>query len=238
MSDDIDHRVSPALDPETYRLIEGVNEETIQFVGGVISAMNDAYVTVGKLHDARRLAESNGAWTEEQKILVVGEAAEKQKLRILKKIDLADRDLTANIAHTEAQLMEPLTERAGLGSLNGEVRAFVRSLDPSEREAFMREALDRDDEPTLSAVLGAQHFLSGMAALDREHFLRLYHSKKRPDLVRRLDVMRRFQDLLGRSGPVVHTQFAKAIGAKPAVVRAINDANAQAEAALRIEPAA
>jgi hypothetical protein len=236
MSDNIDTRVSPALDPETYRAIEGLTEETAPFVGHVINAMNDAYVTVGKLHDARRMADSNGAWTEEQKILVVGKEAEKQKQRILKKIDLADRDLSANIAHVEAQLMEPLAERAGLGTLNGEVRAFVRGLNRSEREAFMRDALERADEATLTAVLGAQPFLSGLTPIDREHYLRQHHSKKRPDLVRRLDVMRRFADMLGRSGPIVHRQFEKAVGAKPAVVRAINEANAQAEAALRIEP--
>lgn len=238
MSVPIDTRVSPALDPETYRAIDGYDDETAPFVGHVVSAMNDAYVTLGKLHDARRLADRNGAWTEDQKVLIVGKEAEKQKQRILHKIDLADRDLNANIAHTEAQLMEPLTERAGLGTVNGEVRAFVRGLDRSEREALMREALDRNDEPTLTAVLGCQPFLSGLTPLDREHFLRAYHSKKRPDLVRRLDVMRRFADMLGRTAPVLHAQFEKAVGAKPAALRAIQEADAQAQAALKIAPAA
>src|SRR5690554_2170828 len=114
----VDTRVSPALDPETFRAIKGYSDDTAPFVGHVINAFNDAYVTVGKIWDARRLADSNGAWTEEQKILNVGRTSEEQKLRILKKIDLAERDLTANMAHTEDQLMQPLTEKAGLGSLN------------------------------------------------------------------------------------------------------------------------
>ena len=238
MADNVDTRVSPALDPETYRLIDGYDDETAQFVGCVVNAVNDAWVTLGKLHDARRLADSNGAWTEDQKVLNVAREADKQKLRILKKIDLADRDLAANIRHAEDQLMQPLTERAGLGTVNGEVRSFVRGLKPNEREAFMREALERDDEPTLTAVLGAQPFLSGLTPLDREHHLRQYHSKKRPDLVRRLDVMRRFADMLGRSAPVLHAQFEKAVGARPAAVRAIREADEQAQAALRIEPTA
>lgn len=236
MPDDIDSRVSPSLDPETYRLIEGVNDETIKFVGGVINAMNDAYVTVGKLWDARRLADSNGAFTEEQRILNVGRVAGEHKLRILKRIDLASADLAANILHTEKQLMEPLTEQAGLGSLNGEVRAFVRGLKRGEREAFMNEALERDDEPTLTAVLGAQSFLSGLTPLDRDHYLRLYHQKKRPDLVRRLDVMQRFRDRLDRIGPIVHEQFAKPVGAKPNIVAHLARADDEARAALKIEP--
>lgn len=237
MPDDIDVRVSPSLDPETFRSIEGHTEETAPFVGGVVNAMNDAYVTVGKLHDARRLADSNGAWTPENRIIIVGKEAEKQKLRILKRLDLAGRDLAATIAHTESELSKPLTERAGLGSLNGEVRGFVRGLKSGEREAFMNGALERDDGPTLEAILGAQPFLSGLTPLDHEHYLRLYHTKKNPHLVRRLDVMHRFRDRLDRIGPIVHEQISKAVGAKPSVVGALNVANEQALAALNIEPA-
>ena len=236
MPDNLDIRVSPALDPETYRAIDGFTEEMAPFVGGVVSAMNDAYVTVGKLHDARKLADQNGAWNEQQKILHVGREAEKQKLRILQRFDFADRDLTATIAHTESQLMVPLTERAGQGTLNGEVRAFVRGLDRSEREAFMRDALERDDVPTLEAILGGAHFLSGLTSLDRDHYLRVYHEKKRPDLVRRLDLMKRFRDRLDGIGPIIHAQFEKAVGAKPGVVAHLDRANEQALAALNIQP--
>jgi len=237
MADNIDVRVSPALDPETYRSIEGY-EEHAQFVGGVVNAMNDAYVTVGKLWDARRLADSNGVWTEEQRIINVGREAEKHKQRILKRLDLAATDLAATIAHTEAQLTQPLTEKAGQGSLNGEVRGFVRTLKRGEREAFMRDALERDDEPTLTAILGAQSFLTGLTPLDHEHYLRLYHQKKRPDLVRRLDVMEQFRTRLDRIAPVVHEQFARPVGAKPNIVGALQVANDQAVAALKIEPTA
>lgn len=237
MADNLDTRVSPSLDPETYRLIEGYEEHS-QFCGGVVNAMNDATVTLGKLHDARALADRNPAWTEEQKILHVGREADAHKHRILKKIDSEAATLAATIAHTEAQLMQPLTEQAGLGSLNGEVRSFVRGLDRSEREAFMTEAFERDDDATLTAVLGAQPFLSGLTPLDHEHYLRQYHTKKRPDLVRRLDVMNRFRERLDRIGPIIHAQFEKAVGARPGVVSALNRANEQALAALKIEPTA
>lgn len=236
MSEKIDTRVSPSLDPETWKSIDGYTDETARFDGGVISAMNDAYVTLGKVHDARRLADSNAAWNEHQKVLIVGKEAEKQKLRVLRKIDLAHRDLAATIAHTEAQLMQPLTEQAGLGSLNGEVRAFVRALNRSEREKFMRAALDADDEATLTAVLGAMPYLSGLDPLDREYYLGLYHGKRNPQLVRRLDLMKRFRERLETIGPIVHKQFENAVGAKPGVVGALDAANERALAALKIEP--
>lgn len=235
MADNIDTRVSPALDPETYANIEGYHEQA-QFVGCVVNAMVDAYDVLGRLHDAKALADSNPAFTPENRVILVGRKAEADKARVLKRLDLAARDLSANIAHAEAQLMEPLKERAGLGSVNREVRAHVKALDRSEREAFMREALDRDDDATLTAVLGAQPFLSGLTQLDRDHYLREFHQKKRPDLVRRLDVMRRFQERLDSIGPIVHAQFAKAIGAEPGVVAAWSRVDAEARAALGMSP--
>lgn len=237
MSDKVDIRISISLDPGTWREMEGYNDETAKFDGGVVSAINDAWVTLGKVHEARKHAEGNPAWTPEQRILIVGKEAEKQKLRILQRIDRADQTVAANIAHTEAQLMEPLIEKAGLGSVNREVRAHVKGLkDRSEREKFMRAALDRDDEATLAAVVGAQPFLSGLDPLDRDYYLRLYHEKKRPDLVRRLDLMNRIRDRLGSIGSIIHTEFAEAIGAKPGIVGALNAANERALEALKIEP--
>lgn len=236
MSAPIDSRVSPSLDPETYRSIEGVNGETIKYVGSVINAMNDAYVTVGELWDARRAADDNPGWTPEARIENVGRAAEKHKLRVLQKIDFAARDLAANIAHTEKLLGEPLTERAGRGTLNGEVRAHVKALDRSERETFMTEALERDDVPTLEAILGGQPFLSGLTQIDHEHYVRLFHTRKNPHLVVRLDVMQRFRDRLDRIGLIVHEQFEKPVGAKPKVVEALTAASDRAMAALDIKP--
>ena len=57
MPDNIDSRVSPALDPETYRAVEGYNDETRPFVDSVVNAFNDIYQVLGKIHDARVLAE-------------------------------------------------------------------------------------------------------------------------------------------------------------------------------------
>lgn len=237
MSANLDSRISPALDPETYRAVENYNEDTRGYVDGVVNAFNDAYVTVGKIWDARKLADSNGAWNEQQKIMIVGKEADKQKDRVLTRLARAERDLTARITHTESELSKPLTERAGLGSLNTEVRSFARGLDHPQRHKFIMDAIESGDSPTLEAVLGAQPFLSGLTAGDHAHYLRTHHVRKNPQLVVRLDLMKRFMDLIERNGPVVHTQFAKATGAGPAQVSAVSLANDRAVAALNISPA-
>ena len=232
MPDNIDTRVSPALDPETYRAVEGYNDDTRIFVDCVVNAFSDIYQTVGKAHDARARAESNPAWTPENRVIIVSKEVEEAKQRSLRRLANAERDLRANIAHTEGELSRPLTERAGMGSLNGEVRNYARALDRKGRSAFMSEALERDDDATLTAILGAQPFLSGLTRVDHQHYTRLYHEKRNPVLVRRLDVMNRFLEMVERNGPIVQLQFDKAVGAKPSVVAALNQLDGQAKAAL------
>lgn len=232
----VDTRVSPAIDPEVFRSVEGYNEDTRGFVDAVVNAFNDVYITVGKICDARELWERNPAVTKENAVIIVGQEADKQKQRVLNRLSLAERDLRANIQHTQSQLTEPLIELAGRGTLNAEVRAHVKALDRSEREKFMRDALDRNDEPTLTAILGAQDFLSGLTPHDHGHYLRLYHQRKQPHLMQRLDLMNRILDKFERALPIVDSAFAKAVGAKPSIVAQLERMNEQAKAALNIQP--
>jgi hypothetical protein len=60
MAVEIDTRITPALDPETYRAVPGYNDDTRGYVDEVVGAFNDIYVTLGKVHDARTLAERPG----------------------------------------------------------------------------------------------------------------------------------------------------------------------------------
>ena len=238
MPDNIDTRVSTSLDPENLRLSDDYTEENAKFVGCVVNAFNDAYVTLGKIHDARELWASNGAVTKEGAVVIVAREAAKHQERVLRRFDLAARDLAANISHTESELMKPLTEQAGLGTLNTEVRAYVRGLDHKEREAFLKGALERDDTTSLTAVLGGPSYLSGLTELDQAHFTRAYHEKKRPDLVGRLDAMRRFEERLHAARPVLFAQFAKAVGADARTAAFLQQADDRAKAALKIEPTA
>lgn len=239
MSDKVISRVSPALDPETYRAIEGYDDSTRGYVDDVVSVFNDIYATLGKLHDARVLWERNPAVTEENRILIVGKEVSKQKVRLAQRLDRASRDLDARIAHVEAELVRPVQQGAAAGPLAAEVRAHCKSLDNAQRSKLIREALEADDEATLKAVLGAQPFLSGMTAVDRDHYLHQYHSRKQPQLVARLALMTRVRETLnntGANGSAFHLAFDKVAGAKPQLVQAIDAANERALAALRIEP--
>lgn len=232
MPDNIDTRVSISLDPQVYREIDGYGEDTRVFVDCVINAVSAAQHTLQKAHNLRELAESNPSWTPENRLRIVGEEIEASKQHTLRRFDLADRDLNANIRHTENALSQPLIEQAGRGTLNGEVRAYVSKLDRKDRAAFVAQAIADDDEASVAAILGAQPFLSGLTQVDHDHFTRMYHEKKNPQLVRRLDVMKTFRDRLDRMAPVLNKEFERAVGAKPAVVARLTELEAQTRAAI------
>ncbi len=237
----VNPRVTPALDPETYLAIDGVNDSTRGYIDDVVSFCNDAYATLGQLHAAKDAVDSNPTWTAEHKVLMMNGATTKEKERLARRLDRTVRDLDSRISLTEQELLRPV-QVAAAGPLAAEVRAHFKSLEKEgERSKLIREALAADDEATLQAVLGAQPFLSGLNNVDREHFIRLYHEKKQPHLVERLDVMKRVRDVMnnsGANGPAFHRAFDLVRGAKPAEALAIEKANQRAVDALNIQPTA
>lgn len=236
----VNARVTPALDPETYLAVDGVSDSTRGYIDDVIGFCNDAYSVLGQLHAAKDLVDSNPAWTAEQKILAMNAETTKQKARLAQRLDRTMRDLDSRIATTELELLRPV-QVAAANPLAAEVRQHFKTLKEGERSKLIGEALAADDTATLDAVLGAQPFLSGMVQADRDHFIRLYHSKKSPHLVERLDVMKRVKDVMnnsGANGPAFHRAFDLIRGAPAGEALAIEKANQRAVDALKIEPTA
>lgn len=238
MTTPVDIRISPALDPETYRSVEGYDDSNRGYVDDVISVFDDTYHTLGKLHEARRQAEKNPAWTPANRVLILSKEALKQKERLAKRLDRAVGDLGRRIEHIEGELARPLEARA-LGTLNAEIRSHSKSLSRDDREKLIQDAMREDDDTTLASILAAPPYLSGLTSVDQSHYLGVYHARKNPALVARLNLMRRVQDTMnatGANGGVFHTAFEKVVGAKPSEVRAIEQADAAARAALNVEP--
>lgn len=237
METPVNIKVSPALDPETILALDGYTEETASFVGPVFSAFNDAYLTVGKLHEAAALWRNNPAVTPENAMLIVSKEADKQRDRLLRGMDSALRSVEANIAHAEAELSKPLEARA-LGTLNAEIRAHARTLSREDRSKLLREAMEVEDETTLASILAAPPYLSGLSKEDHAHHLHAFHAQRHPGMVARLTVLRAARDKIDRDGKLVIRELRKAVGADAKQVQAIDKADAAARAALNIQPAA
>ena len=237
MSTPINIKVSPALDPETVLALDGYSEETASFAAPVFSAFNDAYITIGKLHDAAALWRNNPSCTRENAVLIVSKEADKQRDRLLRGMDSAMRTVDANISHAEAELSKPLEARA-LGTLNAEIRNHAKMLSREERSTLIREAMEADDDTTLASILAAPPFLSGMTAVDQAYHLHAYHARRNPGMVARLTVLRAARDKIDRDGRLIIKELQKAVGADAGEVQAISKADAAARSALNIDPTA
>jgi hypothetical protein len=234
---EIDHRVSPSLHPDTLLQLEGYGEDVAPFVAPVMEAFSDAYLTLGKLHDAKAAAAKNQAWTEAQQILLVSKEADKQQARLCKKFDHVHATLKKQAAHYEEQLTQPLKEKAGMGSLNSEVRAHAKALSHEDREKLVQDAFAANDTDTLQALLGAQPFLSGMMPEVHAYYTRQFHERQNPDIAKRLTVTRAALTAVQDRAPLLFPQIEAVLGADRKKVASIASRNSAALAALNFDAA-
>jgi len=233
MSENIDTRISPALHEATVRELPGYDEETAQYVAPVEEAFSDVYITLGKLHDAKEAASKNQAWTEAQRVLLVAKEADKQQARLCKKFDCVHASLKRQVEHMDQQLGQPLKEKAGLGSLNGEVRAYAKALSREDRTKMVEQAFEARDTDTLHALLGAQHFLSGFIPEEHAFYVRKFHEMQNPALVKRLTVTRAAMRAVEERAPLLFPQIDKVLGMRRDKVKVLEKQNEDALAALK-----
>jgi hypothetical protein len=234
MSEQIDHRVTQALHTESLTVLDGYNEDSVKLIGDAVSAFWDAYVTIGKVHTAKEAAERDPTMTPEQRVLLVSKEADKQQARLLRKMDTALAYTTKAADHLERELSLPVTSKASL-NVAQEIRAHAKSLDGKQAD-FLRERIMAGDELTVSALLGAPSYLSGMTDDAQAVFTRMWHEQQNPTQAARLKLLRATADKIERHGPLVMLEMQKAVGAKPGDVRNIDAAHNATLAALKIEP--
>jgi hypothetical protein len=234
MSEQIDHRVTQAFHTKSFTVLDGYNEDSVKLIGDAVSVFWDAYVTIGKVHTANEVAGRDPTKTPEQRILLVSKEAAKQQERLLRKMDTALAYTTKAADHIERELSVPLTSKAAL-NVAQEIRAHAKSLDGKQAD-FLRERIMAGDELTVSALLGAPSYLSGMTDDAQAVFTRMWHEQQNPTQASRLKLLRATADKIQSHGPLVMLEMQKAVGADSATARSIDAAHNATVAALKIEP--
>ena len=75
---------------------------------------------------------------------------------MFRQVDAVLSNLQKQIDATEGMLRTPLEQKASVGTVNGEIRAHVKSLSAEARAKFLRDANETGDSETLAAVLGGR----------------------------------------------------------------------------------
>ncbi|CUA82480.1 hypothetical protein Ga0061063_1296 [Gulbenkiania indica] len=231
----VDIRITPSLHADTLKEVDGYDEElTAPILAPALEALDDAYLTLGKLHDARDAAKKNQAWTEGQQVLAVSDAAWKQQQRLAKKLDTVRVTLEKQIAHFEGELSQPLESRAAV-TISGEVRKFVKDMPTEKRHEFLRQAIEDGDHVTISAVCGAPPYLSGLDANFQKTYTRMWHERTSPDLAQKLKAVRGAKAVIEQRGALIFKEVEKAMGAPWTRVQALREGNDKALAALKFD---
>lgn len=233
MSTPIDIRITPSLHSEILKEIDGYDETTHPLIQPVIEVFDDTYITLGQLHDARKAASRNQAWSEGQQVLIVSEAIEKQQNRLTKKLDNVSAQLKKQIAHFEKELSTPLEVKASVG-IAGEIRKFVKEMSFEDRHQFILQAITNSDHTTISAVIGAPAYLSGLDNKLAEAFTRQWHEHASPQIAKNLKAVRNAKTILDQRSGLLFTESEKALGASWSKVIELRQGNNKALAALKL----
>lgn len=236
MSEEVDTRVSLSLHPLNVTKIDGYDETTAVYLGQVETAFSEAYLGLGQVHTARDKARTNPTWNEAQQLIQTQDYADKVFARVARQMDGAKANLDRSIAALEAQLTGPITAKAAQ-SVSAEIRSFAKGLATSERLSFMQRAIASGDETTITALLGAPSYLSGIDTKTQEVFTRLWHERNSPEIANRVKAMKGARDLVMDRGALLHGQFEKAVGAAPHKVAALRAAKTSAEQAFVLKQA-
>lgn len=225
--------VSPSLHPQNVASLEDYDSETEGELAQVVDAFKHAYEDVGRCHAARQAAAADPSMTEAAAVLRTAEHADKVLQSATARFDRASKNMKAGIDLIEKELNAPVIARAS-HVISTEVRAHCKGLTTGQRMGFVTAAIDRGDADTVSAILGAPSYLSGITDDMKGALLRMWNSKTNPGAVKRQRAMQAALDLLDRNAPLIFGQLEKAVGKKPHEVRAYREAKARADKAFAV----
>jgi hypothetical protein len=221
---------TPSLDPRVIDYLEGNDSTTAGYVSCAREAFATAHAGIQHVIDARRTINAHSDLSTEQKLLKVATLVEQRQKQAAKVFDGAMERLNAGIKSYEDTLTGPLEQKAGLGTVNEEIRKHVAKLPDDKREGFIKDAIAHRDTKTLLAICGAGYFLSGLSRERHALLTRQYHELTNPDAAKRLRIMVAARNKIQTSGPLIFGQLESALGWKwQKVIQARDRAKAVAD---------
>ncbi|MBT3071901.1 hypothetical protein KKP04_13615 [Rhodomicrobium sp. Az07] len=230
---EVDTRISPSLHPSNMASVEGYDDSTAHCVAQIESAFTTTYETLRKVHNAREKAKTNPTWNEAQQIVNTADFADKVMLDATRAIDTALANMKKGIASHEAKLAQPIASRSS-SVVAVEIRSHLQKLSSEDRRKLIRAAIKAGDAETMSSVLGAPAYLSGLNPEMQTAYTREWNASQSPDVFKQLTVMQGAYGLLSERSALFWGEMQKAVGAPWEKVNELRTAKNKAEKAFAL----
>ena len=239
----VDTRITAALHPQSVASLDEYDSDTEGELQQAVQAFTSVYEGIGKVLDVRDVAASNTAWNEDMRTIKVQEMADRAFAKFAPQLDKVYHNMRAGAKLIEKQLSAPVEARAA-HTISTQIRDHVKGmgqrqgvseLDKRPRQSavgFVQTAIQKGDEVTVSAVLGAPAYLSGLTDEMQAMLLRQWHEKANPKAAKRLRAMRAVMDLIQDRAPLIHKELERVVGKSPAYAKMLRDKHNAAEKAL------
>lgn len=219
------------IDPLNVKAIDGFDDHS-SYLGCAVDAFSLCHVGLTNLSKAREQVAKDPSKTPAQQVLLLAGEAEKLQNRMTQAMDKARTTLLAAINQNEETLNKPIKALAD-NSISAEIRAHCKSLsNDGARLSFLNDALKRDDTATLSAILGAQPYLSGIKDYAQKEYIRMVHEKQSPQVAARIKTMRSALQMVEERGSPMLTEVEKCLGADWGLVQKLRTASSATEQSL------
>lgn len=206
-----------SLHPNNIEAIAGLNVDTEHYVAGVKKALETAYNGNEAILKAKAALELDPSQTKEAKMLKLYEFAFKKQQAAAQQFDTNLAHLTSRIKELENTVNRPLLQQAGAGVINEEIRRHLKSLPDDKRNGFLIDAMAKGDDLTLTAILGAPAYLSGLTPEIHNHHREAYVSRKFPNETTELAISKKALALLEDRSGLLFSSTEKAMGFSHAV---------------------
>lgn len=201
-------------------------EEHGAAVAPAVTALDAMHAALASVIDARAKSDRDpelGA--ESARVLKVADYADKLSTSATRSYDAANAHLQSQIKSVQTELNQAVTTGTHT-ALAGEIRAHAKSHKSPMQ--FVSELIASGDAQSVSAVLGAPPYLSGLTEQMRAALTTQWNAKRNPSLTAKLALLEAASERLDRAGVAFFPNVEKAMGVRYDVVKRLRDAKSAA----------
>ncbi|MFG6458730.1 hypothetical protein [Roseateles sp. BYS96W] len=222
---------SVSLAPGNITGLDGYEEFGGWGLEHVVNAMDGLHTACANIIEARKSLQADPTLTDAARAIAVGDLADKLTAKVSKSVDVSLATLKKTIAAERAELSKPLAAAVS-PELGREIREHVKSLKPAERIGFLQAQAKAGDATTLSAVLKAPSYLSGVEPALLTTLNGELNRALNPQAVKRLAMLEQAEARLTQAGSIFLASAERAVGVKRGVVAKLREQQGRARRSL------